>query len=206
MQAGLGGGSSDAAAALSSLNRLWRVRLSPTRLAQIAATLGADVPFFLQGGTAFGVGRGDRLRLMDDISPAWVVLVLPGFGVSTKDAYTWWDAVHADDDLDFPSPTAWRMPVAFRRKDDVRNDLEAIVAGHHPEIRRIVERLKRAGADHAAMSGSGSAVFGLFAGRRQAEAAARKLRTRSQRTLVTRTLGRARYALLASPRASRPRH
>jgi 4-diphosphocytidyl-2-C-methyl-D-erythritol kinase len=193
MQAGLGGGSSDAAVTLLALARLWRVRLSAARLAEMAGALGADVPFFLHGGTAFGMGRGERLQLMDDVAPGWVVLVFPRFSVSTGDAYTWWDAAHPNGDDEFPSPAIWRVPVAFRRRGDVRNDLEPVVAERHPEIRRIVEALKRAGADHAAMSGSGSAVFGLFASRRGAESAARKLRTRSRRTRVTWTLGRAEF-------------
>jgi 4-diphosphocytidyl-2-C-methyl-D-erythritol kinase len=193
LQAGLGGGSSDAAATLLALTRLWRVKLSAERLSEIAISLGADVPFFLQGGTAFGVGRGDRLRLMDDVSPGWVVLVFPRFSISTKDAYQWWDAAHPDGDDDFPSPAVWRVPVAFRRRGDVRNDLEPIVAERHPEIRRIVDGLKRGGAEHAAMSGSGSAVFGLFASRRRAESAAGTLRRQTRRTLVTRTLSRAEF-------------
>jgi 4-diphosphocytidyl-2-C-methyl-D-erythritol kinase len=199
LQAGLGGGSSDAAATLRVLPKLWRVRVSPARLARIAAKLGADVPFFLSGGTAFGLGRGDRLQWMDDLPPRWVALVLPDFGVSTKDAYDWWDREHADEDEDFPSPSAWRIPVAFRRRDDVRNDLEPLVAERHPEIGQIVAELKRAGAVHAAMSGSGSAVFGLFSTRLSAKRATEVLAAASRRTIVTRTLDRARYQALAHP-------
>ena len=109
-------------------------------------TLGADVPFFLEGGTALRP-RPRRSPAADE-RPArrrGSSLVLPDFGVSTRDAYDWWDRQHADADEDFPSPAAWRMPVAFRRRDDVRNDLEALVAERHPEIGRIVAELKRAG-------------------------------------------------------------
>jgi 4-diphosphocytidyl-2-C-methyl-D-erythritol kinase len=91
LQAGLGGGSSDAATALRALATLWRTKLSATRLAQVARTIGADVPFFLRGGTALGSGRGDRLRSLRDWPSSWIVLALPAFGVSTRDAYAWWD-------------------------------------------------------------------------------------------------------------------
>jgi len=92
MQAGLGGGSSDAAAALRALAKLWRLDLPPARMQRIAAELGADVPFFLQGGTAIGIERGDVVRAQPDAQPSWVVLVLPSFGVHTIAAYRWWDA------------------------------------------------------------------------------------------------------------------
>jgi len=200
LQAGLGGGSSDAAATLRVLPALWRLKVSSARVARIAAKLGADVPFFLRGGTAFGLGRGDRLQPMDDLPPRWVALVLPDFGVSTKDAYDWWDREHLSAGEDFPPPSAWRIPVAFRRRDDVRNDLESLVAERHPEIGHIIAELRRAGAVQAAMSGSGSAVFGLFPTRLGATQASEALAAASRRTIVTRTLGRTRYRALARPR------
>src|SRR5258706_1659504 len=89
MQAGLGGGSSDAAAALRVLASMWQV--DGARLPDMAASLGADVPYFLEGGTVLGLERGDLLFPLLDIPASWVTLVMPGFGVSTKDAYGWWD-------------------------------------------------------------------------------------------------------------------
>ena len=87
MAAGLGGGSADAAAALVGLNQLWDCRCPPQRTASASrATLGADVPFFLQGGTALGAGRGDEIYPVDDITRLGVVLIKPSFGVSTADA------------------------------------------------------------------------------------------------------------------------
>ena len=91
VQAGLGGGSSDAAAALVALARAWRARLTLNDLMQPAARLGADVPYFLVGGTALGLGHGDELYPLEDLAPQHVVLALPGFGVSTADAYRWFD-------------------------------------------------------------------------------------------------------------------
>ena len=178
MKAGLGGGSSDAAAALRALAALWRVK--PPVVRSVARALGADVPYFLEGGTALGLDRGDTLYALADLPPAWVTLVLPSFGVSTVEAFGWWDEAG---------------PSAPAREG--QNDLQAPVAARHPEIARSVRALARAGAFHAAMSGSGSAVFGLFEHRPAAERAARRLEGPRQRTLVTRTMNRAAYQRLA---------
>jgi len=181
MQAGLGGGSSDAAATIRACAALWKANLSPTRLVQIAATLGADVPYFLHGGTALGTGRGDQLLPLDDAEATWVTLVLPPFGVSTKDAYGWWDADGGP-----------------RVAPETANDLQAPVVARHPEIGKIVTRLTKAGAVQAMMSGSGSAVYGLFRSRAAARCAADALASRSTETLVTRTVNRMRYQALAA--------
>ena len=169
MQAGLGGGSSDAAAALGALAALWRVTLRAGQLQELAASLGADVPYFLEGGTALGLNRGDLLFPLDDISRAWVVVVVPDFGVSTKEAFGWWD-------------------LSSRRSGRAANDLQAPVAKRHPIVNRLVRALQEEGAFHASLSGSGSAVFGLFLRRSEAQEAARTLA--GPRTFVTPTLSR----------------
>lgn len=193
MQAGLGGGSSDAAAALRALGRRWRV--SRVTLLQIAASLGADVPYFFEGGTALGVARGDRLSPLPDHPAAWVVLVVPAFGVSTKDAYGWFDRdtrAGAARRVRPPSTAgAGGGPHA-----DAGNDLQSPAAKRHPEIARLVGALRRHGAHSAAMSGSGSAVFGLFKKRPQALLATRALASATRRTVLTRTVSRARYRRL----------
>jgi 4-diphosphocytidyl-2-C-methyl-D-erythritol kinase len=190
LQAGLGGGSSDGAAALRAFGTLWRI--DRAALPPLAATLGADVPYFLEGGTMLGVDRGDRLSRLSDARRAWVVLVVPSFGVSTKDAFGWWDA----DGVQERPRSAGRSPKGFAQRDR-GNDLQPVVARRHPAIAQIVTTLKKAGATEAAMSGSGSAVFGLF-GRQNAalDAAAAALAHRA-RALVTRTLDRAAYQRLA---------
>jgi 4-diphosphocytidyl-2-C-methyl-D-erythritol kinase len=91
MQAGLGGGSSDAAAALVGLCRIWRRRIPDAETHALAAQLGSDVPYFLVGGTAIGLGRGEEVCPLEDLPRLWVVLALPSFGVSTRDAYAWLD-------------------------------------------------------------------------------------------------------------------
>ena len=174
MQAGLGGGSSDAAAALVTLARLWKITLSSRQLARLAKKLGADVAFFLAGGTALGEGAGDRIKPLEDRPGSPVVLVVPGFGVSTKDAYAWLDTDRRESRPLAPSD----------------NDLQAPVSSRHPEIAEIVSALKLAGSSHAAMSGSGSAVFGLFPTHAQAATAARIVERPSRRIILTRTVAR----------------
>jgi 4-diphosphocytidyl-2-C-methyl-D-erythritol kinase len=198
MQAGLGGGSSDAAAALRVLARRWRVRDDKVRTA--AAAIGADVPYFLEGGTVLGLERGDLLFPLLDASPAWVVLVLPAFGVSTKDAFGWLDSAKRA-----PEPRSRHRRLATSvgiapslPRSELVNDLERAVMAHHPEIGRIISALSAAGASQAAMSGSGSAVFGLFSSRLLAIRAAKRLPPASGRALVTRTLNRQAYQRLAA--------
>jgi 4-diphosphocytidyl-2-C-methyl-D-erythritol kinase len=210
MQAGLGGGSSDAASALRALAKRWRVADAKVRAA--AAALGADVPYFLEGGAVLGLERGDLLFPLLDPPPAWVVIVLPDFGVSTKEAFGWLDGDAARGGQPGVSPrrrAARRLQPSVRRSpehlslQESGNDLEAPVIARHPEIGRIISALRRAGAFQAAMSGTGSAVFGLFSSRLSAAGAAKQLASRSRRTLVTKTVNRQNYQTLAAVEAHR---
>jgi len=207
LQAGLGGGSSDAAATLRALGPFWGV--DDATLREIAALLGADVPYFLEGGTVLGLERGDELYPLIDHPPAWITLVLPAFGVSTRDAYAWWDDARQVGGINKVRPAQAGRTLSGPASD-LRNDLQACVAARHPEIGRLISALHRAGASHAAMSGSGSAVFGLFASRAAAAGAVRALkaaRARSGRDprsiVVTRTVNRAAYQRLAAIPAHR---
>jgi 4-diphosphocytidyl-2-C-methyl-D-erythritol kinase len=199
LQAGLGGGSSDAAAALRAFARRWRVDESAVRRA--AADLGADVPYFLEGGTVLGLERGDLLFPLIDYPPASVVVALPAFGVSTKDAFAWWSHRSGGSGgsrrLVGSDLEGWAG-----YGDALVNDLQAPVEARHPEIARLVRFLRAEGAAHAAMSGSGSAVFGLFARRRDAARAAAALEAARPRykvsaVVVTKTLNRSQYQGLA---------
>jgi 4-diphosphocytidyl-2-C-methyl-D-erythritol kinase len=182
-QAGLGGGSADAAAALVALNTLWGGRRSRRDLAHLGASLGSDVPFFLQGGTALACGRGDELFPVDDIHRWGVVVIKPSFGVATADAYRWLDedraAGHEDPapgrEIDVGWPGAGLALV---------NDLAGPVGRRHPQVQAMVEACRAEGATVAQMTGSGSAVFGLFS-----EAAATRAvpRLRRPEWLVTLT-------------------
>lgn len=162
MQAGLGGGSADAAAALTGLAALWDVRLAPEALGEIGGRLGSDIPFFLEGGVALGVGRGEQLYPLPDLPPHAVLLLVPGFGVSTRDAYGWWDADCLPPNATAAVPDPVRLPGWPGWAGPLRNDLEAPVARRHPRIAELVAGLSAAGATFAAMSGSGSTVFGIF--------------------------------------------
>jgi 4-diphosphocytidyl-2-C-methyl-D-erythritol kinase len=199
LQAGLGGGSADAAATMIGLAKLWRVPVRPPQLTDVAATIGADVPFFLSGGTALGLGRGDEVYPLADLPRHWIVLLVPGFGVSTADAYAWYDqerelargpSVREPQHVPGPWPS---------RAAQMINDLEAPIARHHPEIDYMRTALRRAGALAAAMSGSGSTVFGLFQRRADALAAVDGLAGSGWRVLLTESLDRGEYARRARP-------
>jgi 4-diphosphocytidyl-2-C-methyl-D-erythritol kinase len=203
LQAGLGGGSADAAATLMALARTWGVTVRPSQMTDVAAVIGADVPFFLAGGTALGLGRGDEIYPLADLPRHWVVLLIPGFGVSTRDAFGWYDA---ERELSRgPSPREQQhVPGPWpSRAAQMINDLEAPIARHHPEIDQMKAALRRVGALAAAMTGSGSTVFGLFQQRREALQAVERLAGSGWRVVLTESLGRGEYARLARPSKSR---
>jgi len=191
-EAGLGGGSSNAAMTLLALNKLWKLNLDLATLTRIAARLGADVPYFLVGGTSLGLGRGDDIYPLADMPPVHVVILRPGFGVATNDAYKWFDEESrraVKDPAPRVIPAGWPAWSAT-----LRNDLEAPVIRHHPAIGRIRQSLLDAGAAFAAMSGSGSAVFGLFERADAARRTANDLARPGWLSLHTRTLDRREYA------------
>ena len=205
LQAGLGGGSADAAAALLGLTCLWRVPVQPAQLTDVASNLGADVPFFLSGGTALGLGRGDEVYPLADLPRHWIVLLIPGFGVSTSDAYGWYDS-ERDQGLGQSTREPQYVPGPWpSRAAQMINDLEAPIARHHPEIEQMKLSLRRNGALAAAMSGSGSTVFGLFQKRSDAVAAVDRLSGSGWRVLLTESLGRGDYARRSRPRPLRRR-
>jgi 4-diphosphocytidyl-2-C-methyl-D-erythritol kinase len=194
-QAGLGGGSSDAAVTLVALNRLWRANLDVGDLARLATGIGSDVPYFLVGGTALGLGRGELLYPLPDVPAMGVLIVMPSFGVSTADAYRWFAAARQRAEHVQALTVPWYpgpLPVA--------NDLEPAVMRHRAALLALRRALLRRRAEVALMSGSGSAVFGLFPTVAEARAAARSLGRdrgtgdgRPWRMIVTRSLARGAY-------------
>jgi 4-diphosphocytidyl-2-C-methyl-D-erythritol kinase len=199
MEAGLAGGSSDAASTLRALRELWRLRLSDEDLASIGRSLGADVAFFLEGGTVLGVERGDLLFPLQDALRAWVVLVKPDFGVSTRDAYGWWDEAYRSGGAGKPYADRLAHNRLIRGTREAGNDLQPPVAARHPTISRLVRGLERSGALAAAMSGSGSVVFGLFDARATAERAARQLSSTNVTIWLTRTTNRSEHLRASAP-------
>ena len=190
-EAGLGGGTSDAVAVLAGLSRIWGVSPSPQCLREVAAAVGADGPFFLVGGTALGVGRGDFVYPLAEIAPRWVLIVAPRRGVPTALAYEWLDrdtdpssaaSAHARRGSPFAGAT---LELAA-----LTNDLERPVARRRREIREATRALRDHGAIVAAMTGSGSAVFGLFTSRASASRAAAAIARPNWQVIATRTISR----------------
>ncbi len=172
--AGLGGGSSDAAAVLVGLNRLLGLDYSLKKLEKIALSLGADVPFFIKRVPARARGVGERLTPIRGFSPFWLVIAYPGFPVSTAWVYGNLRPKLTKSSVNTSIISLLRSPDKIRRL--LVNDLETVTASRYPKIGLLKEKLIRAGAAGALMSGSGSSVFGVFDSRRRAEQALRRLR------------------------------
>ncbi len=190
---GLGGGSSDAAATLIGLLRLagGGADIPLAKIIEIAARLGADVPFFLFGGRAMAVGRGDEIYPLPDQPKRSVVVVSPkGIGVSTKDAYAW---ASAELTKDSEPHKLFRFCALCWSRQDARlsNDFEGPVFRRHPRLEEIRAGLLKRGAADAALAGSGSAVFGIFRNPAQARRSAREFPEDS--VFVVETLSRANY-------------
>ncbi len=161
--AGLGGGSSDAATTLMALNRLWRLDLPQTRLAELGTALGADVPFFLGGENAFAEGIGEVLTPLT-LEPAWYVVVMPQVSVPTKEIF-------ADPGL---TRTTKPATIAVFFAGYGRNDLEPVVCRRYPAVARVLASLRAQGWD-ARMSGSGASVFAAFESETEARRAAAEI-------------------------------
>ncbi len=159
--AGLGGGSSDAAAVLLGLNRLWGLRWPVARLAEVAVRVGMDVPFFLRGGVALATGRGEHIEAVPGMGLA-LVLVNPGVGMSTAEVYGGvTPEMYTDGRRARALVTALASRHAARVARSLYNGLEGAAMAGHPEIGRMKAALLAAGALGASMSGSGPTVFAL---------------------------------------------
>lgn len=159
--AGLAGGSSDAAATLRGLNRLWNLGLSMDELAELGAEIGSDVSFCVYGGTALATGRGERIKHLPSPPKCWVVLAKPLRGVSTADIYKRLDL----QNVKHPDISAMIQAIETNDYkgvcDNIGNVLENVTLSLHPEVLHIKNQMKRFGADAVLMSGSGPTVFGL---------------------------------------------
>lgn len=170
--AGLGGGSSDAAATLRLLNRLWSLDASPEDLHAIAAEIGADVPFFLnEAPAAYATGRGDEITdLHADAAPYRlpfpVVVAVPPIEVATPDAYA---RVTPNDEGRPSLPALIRSNDLSQWADCLANDFESSTAAAHPEVARLRDWLRDAGAAYVSLSGSGGGVYGVFEHEAEAE-------------------------------------
>jgi 4-diphosphocytidyl-2-C-methyl-D-erythritol kinase len=195
---GLGGGSSDAAAALRGYLRLTRRTIPAPRLIEIAASLGADVPFFLFGGRALGISRGDEIYPLPDIPKLALLVVSPNdIHVPTPDAYRWLKAPALTKNLAASKlwefcALCWSLPaVAGAQESGLSNDFERPVFQRHPRLAQIKRALLQRGAAEASLAGSGSAVFGVFPSPALARRAA--VGFQDEQTFVCETISRDRY-------------
>jgi 4-diphosphocytidyl-2-C-methyl-D-erythritol kinase len=166
--AGLGGGSSDAAATLAILNVLWNLHLESDVLEEIAAGLGSDVPFFLSGGLAMATGRGEIVRPLPDLGDYGVVVCAPPIEVATADVYDRFAARsrltsrRPEDSVDSFAAGFEATGMVAPPWPELENDLEPVVIADWPEVGRAVAALKAMAPLHAAVTGSGAAAFAVF--------------------------------------------
>jgi 4-diphosphocytidyl-2C-methyl-D-erythritol kinase len=167
--AGLAGGSSDCAATLRALNKLWNLNLTLEELAEIGAEIGSDVPYCIYGNTAYVTGRGEFVEKISDMPKCFVVLVKPQMSVSTASIFKALDAEHATH----PDIDAIRVALADEDYTKVcellGNTLEDVTIERYPEIEKIKESMLKFGCDAAMMSGSGPTVFGLVKQEKRAQ-------------------------------------
>jgi len=214
VQGGLGGASANAVATLLGLERALKKLLPAAEGLRIAAEVGSDLPLFLVGGTVLGVGRGEQVYPLEDFPGTACVVVTPVVGVSTPKAFAEWDrkltmAGPSDRMVELGRGlSAWlsksNSGAPFRRgraenpllelvRAGIKNDFEQVVFPEYPEVSEGKSALERAGAKYASMSGSGSALYGLFASREAARAATARLRKQGWAAQATVTLTRRQY-------------
>jgi 4-diphosphocytidyl-2-C-methyl-D-erythritol kinase len=182
--AGLGGGSSDAALILRELPHLWNLDISNERLHEIAASLGSDVPYFLRPGVASATGRGEVLDYFELSLPYWIVIIYPGIRIATRWAYEHVTPKGQIERQDLKRLLLENLdrPIEWRNK--LKNDFEELVFQTHETVRQTKDMLYNAGGDFALMSGSGSAVFGLFRNEQSARAIVETARNKCQAFLT----------------------
>ena len=214
VQGGLGGASANAVAALLGLERVLKKSLPAAQRLRIAAEVGSDLPLFLIGGTVLGVGHGEQVYPLEDLPATACVVVTPEVGVSTPKAFAEWDrkltvAGPSDRMIELGRGlSAWLSEsysgAPFRRgrrenpllelvRAGIKNDFEQVVFPEYPELSESKSALERAGAKYASLSGSGSALYGLFASKEAARAAVARLGKQGWKAQATVTLTRAEY-------------
>lgn len=171
--AGLGGGSSDAAAVLMALNRMAFGESADERLLRIAAMIGADVPFFLYRRVCAARGIGEILTPAEFPFETWALIVVPEYHICTPDAYAAFDRAETGTGQEPDIAALIRSLESLRdARNTIRNDFEAVLFPHYPGLEQTKAALYELGADYASLSGSGSAVYGLFKTKEAAETAA----------------------------------
>ncbi|MGX7263640.1 4-(cytidine 5'-diphospho)-2-C-methyl-D-erythritol kinase [Enterococcus crotali] len=186
--AGLAGGSSDCAATLRGLNRLWNLGLSLEELAELGSKIGSDVPYCIHGGTAFVTGRGEKIEFLPSMPQCWVVLVKPKMSVSTSSIFS----SLSFNSIQHPDITGLKRAV---ETDDyqlmttkIGNALEGVTIKRHPVIQQIKDRMMKYGADASLMSGSGPTVFALCEKKTRAQRIYNGLKGFCDEVYIVRTL------------------
>ena len=220
VQGGLGAGSSDAVATLLGLERELGQPLSAADRLAIATEVGSDVPLFLVGGTVLGFGHGEQVLPLPELPAMAVVVATPNVGVSTAKAFADWDTL-AENAALTPASVASRIDVFSRSllvwlagslsgvpvknrdraetplldlvRAGIENDFERVVFPQYPELREVKRVLEREGAKYASLSGSGSALYGIFDTPKAGEQAAAALKAKGIEVRAARTLGREQY-------------
>ncbi len=189
--AGLAGGSSDAAAVLNGCNVLLKCNFTYKKLAEIALQLGSDVPFLLKGGMQLGEGRGELLTELELLSQLWLVLVIEGEKKSTGSVFKTFKKTSTKPPIFDKTIKYCLAKNTFNKVELVQilhNDLEVPAGKLFPEILKVKEELRKAGARGVLMSGSGPAVFGLAYTKSEAEKIAAKLKIKYEKVLITKTI------------------
>lgn len=189
ISAGLAGGSTDAAAVIKALNKLWNLRLDEQDLMDLGVQIGADVPFCIMGGTALSEGIGEKLTPLKSFKDKEILLAKPGVGVSTADVYKNLDIENLKDRPDI------EKIMSLIEKDDTRglahdmkNVLESVTTKLHPQIEEIKKEMIACGALGSLMSGSGPTVFGIFDNAEDLKLCKEKLADKIETVIITKTI------------------
>ncbi len=189
--AGLGGGSSDAAAVLLALQQWWQLQLSPSDLLDIAISLGSDVPFFLNGGLALCEGRGERVTALAPYWPGsmrWLLLLKPAIGVSTAAVFRDLPASDYTGDAHSRAVSTALNAGQMPRLEDLRNGLERSVLEHFPEVAHARADLLEAGAPVVRLSGTGPTLFAPFSELSSAQRVQEHLQTQGYEVYLSRAI------------------
>ena len=187
--AGLGGGSVDAAVTMLGLQRFYNKQIAQSEMAQTLGELGSDIPFFIHGGRALGTGRGSEITPMEDDTDYALVVVVPSIAIATREAYSWLTASGKSNTI---KRFCGQQEVSGSAEAEPGNDFESVVFPRHPLLSEIKNELLGAGARRAALSGTGSAIFGIFGSVEEAARAVPRVASLGEAKL-TRPLSRPEY-------------
>lgn len=187
--AGLGGGSSDAAAVLRGLNKLWELNLTKDELAVLGLNIDADVPYCVYSQTAYVHGKGEKIELLEKLPTAWVVLAKPNISVSTPSILKQIDHTklkHIDTDILKDAVNSQNYEQMYQTMGNV---LEPVTCQHHEQIMQLKQRMLNYGANVVQMSGTGPTVFGICEKHSRAQRVYNSMKGFCRETYLVRTLG-----------------